>query len=159
MKFLSLLLIILFMNSKQAQKEHLVFLRYAHFIKDAKQTTLFLIEDTPTHPKEKVASKKYCLDYEILKTVALTEAVADSLKEIVLEEKNYITEAHKSCPMVAKYAITFTKKNNQSFTLIFSTAPCEKVIINCSKKDFKKSYVDLKEKNEILAFVEKLMVE
>lgn len=159
MKFLSLLLIIPFMSSKQPQKEHLIFLQYAHFIKDAKQTTLFLIEDTPTQPKEQVASKKYCLDYEILKTVALTEAVADSLKEIVLEEKNYITEAQKSCPMVAKYAITFKKKNNQSFTLILSSAPCEKVTVSCSKKDFKKSYFDLKEKNEILVFIEKLVME
>ncbi len=160
MKFLSLLLIpLLTMSNKPPQDEHLIFLQYAYFIKDAKQTSLFQVADHPTHPKEKIASKKYCLDYEALKTIELKENMADSLKEIILDEKNYITEAQKSCPMTAKYAITFTKKNNQSFTLIFSTAPCEKVIVNCSKKDFKKSYFDLKEKSEILAFIEKLMVE
>jgi hypothetical protein len=158
MKILSLLLIsFLAMSSKTPQKGHLIFLQYADFIKEAKQATLFEVADHPTKPEEKAASKQYCLDYEILKTIELKETSIDSLKAAILEEKNYITEAQKNCPIVSKYALTFTKKKNQFFTLIFSASPCEKVIVNCSKKDFKKSYVDLKEKSEILVLIEKIV--
>jgi hypothetical protein len=145
---LSAFLSLTFGCANAQEKDHLIFGNKAFVIQNYADVTLFEVESYATKLDSQDKKKQYINDYQIIKKIDLSRKEKKYLQESVLEVKNYETKTFKSCPFVAKYAIVFTKGEEQ-ITLIISAKSCEKVII-FDKKDVKntKNY-DLNEKNSI----------
>ncbi len=155
MKLISIAIISLF-AMMTCQDEHPIFKKHTDIITHTKEVILSEIAAQPTEPSTQDSSKEYLHDYEVLKIDTLAEDLTEKLKTAVLDTESYVIGSKKSCPMNAKYALTFAKKKKQHITLILSGHGCEKVVIHSSEKDLETVYLDLKEKNQILTLIDEL---
>ncbi len=153
------LALILMANYCQAQHPHPVFNEYASIVKKANTIVLYEIDKTDTEDEEQIQDtiKKTFLGYEIARTYTLEGKTLSNLTDALLEKKNYVLDAKKSCPMVATYALFISNKDNQTFSILFSDTACEKAVIHCSEKGFETKYIDLTSENKILALLDNLL--
>ena len=130
------------------EKDHPIFGNKVFVIQNHSDVALFEVESYATKLDSQDKKKQYVADYQIKKKIDISKKHKKHLQETCLEVKNYETKTFKSCPFVAKYALVFTKGEEQ-ITLIIGEKTCGKVII-FDKKDEKytKNY-DLNEKNSL----------
>ena len=145
---LSAFLSLTFGCANAQEKDNLIFGNKAFVIQNHSDVALFEVESYATKLDSQEKKKQYFADYEVTKKVEISRRDKKHLQETSLEAKNYETKIFKSCPFVAKYALVFTKGEEQ-IVLIISAKTCGKVII-FDKKDEKytKNY-DLNEKNSL----------
>lgn len=153
------LTLILMANYCQAQHPHPVFGEFAAIIKKAKTITVHEIDKTDTNEEEEVqdTSKRTFLGYAIARSQSLESKALHDLSKTLLNEKNYIFDAKKSCPMMATYALEIINKDNQSFSILLSDSFCTKAVIHSSEKGFETKYIDLTDENEILTLLDGLL--
>ncbi len=157
MKLLFLPLVLMLMaNHCQAQQPHPVFNEYTAIIKKAKTIVLHEIDKTADATVQDT-SKKTFLGYQIARSQTLEPKALHTLSKALLDEKNYILEAKKSCPMIATYALLIGNKDNQTFSILFSDNTCEKAVIQCSEEGFEKKYIDLTGESKILTLLDSLL--
>jgi hypothetical protein len=151
MKVFSFLFLWIFLAS---QDKHPIFHKHQDIIQEATEISLWEIAEQPIPEKEQEKNKTYIEDYLTLKKVSIPQEDIETLKKTVLNAENY-TADKKHCPMVAKYAIRFSKKRHH-ITLILSSNTCEKTIIFSSEKSIHKHYHDLKASNGIHQLIERI---
>ena len=138
------------------EKDNKIFGNKAFVVHNHTDVALFEIENYRTSLDSQDKKKEYVADYQINKKIELSRRDKKHLHEVALEVSNYETVTFKSCPFVAKYAVVFSKGDEQ-ITLIISAKACGKVII-FDKKDEKytKNY-DLVEKNSLESKILKII--
>ncbi|MCU0439211.1 MAG: hypothetical protein MUC49_15040 [Raineya sp.] len=151
MKILSFIFL---MSLFAVQDNHPVFHKHQHIIQEAKEVSLYEVSEQPVAPKQHKKDAQYIGDYEVLKTLKVSSDDVQNLKSVVLDEKNYIKDK-KTCPMLSKYAIKFTKDKHY-IALIVSPNTCEKVSVFSSEKSVNKQFHDLASPNSIHQTLEKI---
>ncbi|MDX1904713.1 MAG: hypothetical protein SFU27_11190 [Thermonemataceae bacterium] len=146
--------VVILLFSMFFQEKHPIFHKYKDVIEEAETISIFEVAQNPTAQKEQDKAKQYIADYQVLKNIELKENLVDKFKKSILDKDNYIIEK-KTCPFVAKYAISF-KKKREHITLIISANTCEKVAIFSSHKSINETYHDLKAGNAIQAVLMEL---
>ncbi len=142
---MSIIILFSFLSFLPLEKSHPVFLKYYNIIKDAKQTELYLVSDTPVAAEEQTAGKTYLSDYEVIKKIELSEQEVNQFKN-ELSTNQFYSEDKKMCPFQAKYLLRFVKKK-KFIHVVFSTENCKKAIIFSSAKKIKGKRVELTEEN------------
>jgi hypothetical protein len=142
---MSIILLLSFLSFIPHGKSHPVFLKYFGIIKDAKQTELFLVSETPVAPNEQTAGKLYLSDYEVIKKIELNDSIFNQYKNELFGAK-FFSEEKKMCPMQAKYLLRFVKKK-KFIHLVFSAENCKKAVIFSSAKKINGKCVELTEDN------------
>ncbi len=134
-------------------------------IKNSEDIELFLVKETPIDPTEQDSNKIYLCDYEAYAKVFTSSEQSDSLKIVLLDTTNYISDVEKRCMMMPKYAIRLKTKKD-TLDIVFSDNPCAKAIAKNSllktpkiDEDKKEDmfYVDLTEQNSIIKLIQSII--
>ena len=142
------LLCLAFGCANAQEKDNKIFGNKTFVLDDHTEVALFEVENYRTSLDSQDKKKQYVADYQVSKKINLTKRDKRHLEEASLEVKNYETKTFKSCPFMAKYALVFTKGEEQ-ITLIIGEKTCGKVIIFDKKNEkYTKNY-DLNEKNTL----------
>ena len=145
---LSTFLSLTFGCANAQEKDHLVFGNKAFIIQNNTEIAFFEVENYRIKPDSQDQKKQYVADYQIKKRIDISKKHKKQLQETCLEVKNYETKTFKSCPFVAKYALVFTKGEEQ-IMLIIGEKTCGKVIIFDKKDEKYTKHYDLNEKNSL----------
>ncbi|WP_161626053.1 hypothetical protein [Hugenholtzia roseola] len=121
---------------------HPVWGKQEALLKEADKVEVFLLEETPTHPKEQQKSEAYFADFRILERYTPADSLFDTLRLLLSDTTQFELEQKKSCPMQAQYGICFSKKK-KFVGLVISKADCPKSFVVSSEKDLLKKPLDL----------------
>jgi hypothetical protein len=121
---------------------HPIWEKHEALLKEADRIEVFLLEDTPTHPKEQQKAEAYFADFRILARYSPADSLGDTLRALAADTTQFDLEQKKSCPMQAQYGICFSKKK-KFVGLVISKVDCPKSFIVSSEKNLLKKPLDL----------------
>jgi hypothetical protein len=149
MKFVIVLIFSLALSVAHSKNiPHKVFGLYSSLITKATSVNVFQIEKYPVVSADQLPNVMYKYDYEINKVYEHSSKMANSFVTYLLDSTQYAYDDKRTCPFIGKYAVEFTKGKN-TLTIIFSEAPCYKMIIFCPGTDIDKKHIDLGKNNKI----------
>lgn len=137
MKEIIILILIFTFGCKDAKKVQ-------REINNAKDISLHTIAGNPIEPELQDTKKTYLQDYEVQRSILLTDFQKKLLRESLVDSKNFSKDYIKRCPFIPIYGIEI----NNSLTATISVNPCSRIQFS-QKMNGQIVVMDLTEDNKI----------